>query len=779
VSLAGYEEDRPMLKRSLYILCTLIVVLAGCSRDPETVKKKYVENGDRFYQQAKYRQASIMYRNAIKRDPKYGEAYAKLGDSELRRGDIRQAVGAFRRAIELLPDTDDPAGKLADIYLAAYAVGKLKNPALLNEVRDLAEALFQKDKNSYHGLRLQGFLHVSDNRMKDALEYFQRADRIRPKQPELRYAIAQVFLQDGNWEESERTARQLMTDSPDYLQNYEFLARQYALRKQPEQALEVLRKRIENHPKAARFRTQLAEYLYLLARRDEATKILNEILAKENELPGARMEVGDFYARTRDYERALQIYGEGVAKNDAQKSAFRLKRVLAFVAQSKLEPAMSEVEQVLKDDPQNNDALSLRASLHLQSGDREKTTSAIADLQTLIGREPRNPVIRYNLARAHQGRGELDAARVQFAEAVKIREDFVAAHIGLGQVSLLKRDFGSAIESAEKALKLDSANLAAKVVKVNALINNKNLRQARFDLDSFLRQNPDSPDLQFQLALVNFQEGRFAEAEKTFRDLRSRFPADPRLIFGIAEVYMRTNRQKEALQFLQQEQSKSPNDVGLKTAIANVAMRTNDLALAESSYRQLIELNPKNLELHLRLGEVLRRSGKMQASIEVLRRGTALDPNNPVANLELAMTLDAAGLKRESLPLYETIVKVQPDNAIALNNLAYMLAEDGRDLDQALTYAQRARQQMPNNPDVADTLGWIYIRKNLSDNAIRIFRELTAKHRDNPIYHYHLGMALYQKGDRGGAKQSLQTALTLRPAKDDEVKIRELLTKVG
>ncbi|HRJ19427.1 MAG TPA: tetratricopeptide repeat protein, partial [Bryobacteraceae bacterium] len=181
MSLAGREKDRPMLKRSLYILCMLMMVLAGCSRDPETVKKKYVENGDRFFQQAKYRQASIMYRNAIKRDPKYGEAYAKLGDSELRRGDIRQAVGAFRRAIELLPDTDDPAGKLADIYLAAYAIGKQQNPVLLNEVRDLAEALFQKDKNSYHALRLQGFLHVSDNRMKDALDYFQRADRIRPK----------------------------------------------------------------------------------------------------------------------------------------------------------------------------------------------------------------------------------------------------------------------------------------------------------------------------------------------------------------------------------------------------------------------------------------------------------------------------------------------------------------------------------------------------------------------------------------------------------------------
>jgi Flp pilus assembly protein TadD len=163
----------------------------------------------------------------------------------------------------------------------------------------------------------------------------------------------------------------------------------------------------------------------------------------------------------------------------------------------------------------------------------------------------------------------------------------------------------------------------------------------------------------------------------------------------------------------------------------------------------------------------------------VLCRAQQLEPNNVMTNLQLAMTLDAAGLKRESIPIYESIIKIQPDNAIALNNLAFMLAEDGRDLDQALTYAQRARQQMPNNPDVADTLGWIYIRKNLSDNAIRIFRELTAKHRDNPTYHYHLGMALYQKGDRGGAKQSLQTALSLRPSREEEAKIRELITKVS
>lgn len=768
-----------MTHRALAALLLLLMALAGCSRDPETVKRKYVENGDRFYKQGKYRQASIMYRNAIKRDPKYGEAYAKLGDSELRRGDIRQAVGAFRRAIELLPETDEPAGKLANIYLAAYAHRRLKNPLLLNEVRDLTEALFKKDQNSYHALRLQGFLHVAEERMKEAYDFFQRADRIRPKQPDLRYAMVQVLIRDGQWEEAERLARAMITDSPDYVQSYEFLATEYLRRKRNDDALAILKTRAANHPTNARFQAQLAAFHLVLGQREESTRILDNLLANEDKFPNARMEAGDFYARTRDFERALTIYGDGVKKNDASKSAYRLKRVLSFVAQGRFDQAMTEVEQTLKEEPNNNDALSLRASLQLQSGDREKTTTAIADLQMLIGREPRNPVIRYNLARAHQGRGEIEAARVQFSEAIKIREDFVAAHIGLGQVHLLRRDFGAAIESAENALKLEPNHLGAKVVKVNALINNGNLRQARLDLDGYLRQTPESADLQFQLALVNFQEKRFPEAEATFRSLRERFPADPRLIYAIAEVYMQTNRQGEASRFLQEEQKRAPNDLTLKYATANVALRNGEVKLAEGIYRELLTTSPNNLEIHLRLGEVFRRSGQMQAAIDVLRKAQQIEPNNTFTQLQLAMTLDAAGLKRESIPIYESIIKIQPDNAIALNNLAFMLAEDGRDLDLALTYAQRARQQMPNNPDVADTLGWIYIRKNLSDNAVRIFRDLTGRHGGNPTYHYHLGMALYQKGDRGGAKQSLQTALSLRPSKDEEVKIRELLTKLS
>ena len=141
--------------------------------------------------------------------------------------------------------------------------------------------------------------------------------------------------------------------------------------------------------------------------------------------------------------------------------------------------------------------------------------------------------------------------------------------------------------------------------------------------------------------------------------------------------------------------------------------------------------------------------------------------------------LDGLGQRSEARQLYQDILKQDPDNALILNNLAYMMAESGTDLDQALGYAQRAKYVMPNNPEVSDTLGWIYIKKNLSDNAIDIFKDLTKREPGRSTFHYHLGMAFYQKGDKYQAKQSLQSALRYKPDKAEESKIRELLAKIG
>jgi tetratricopeptide (TPR) repeat protein len=108
-----------------------------------------------------------------------------------------------------------------------------------------------------------------------------------------------------------------------------------------------------------------------------------------------------------------------------------------------------------------------------------------------------------------------------------------------------------------------------------------------------------------------------------------------------------------------------------------------------------------------------------------------------------------------------------------------VIAEQGGDLDVALTYAQRAKQKLPQSLEISDTLGWIYLKKQLTPNALEIYDELVTKDPARSTFRYHRGMALFQKGDRPQAKKELETALRSHPSKDEEGKIRELLQKIG
>src|SRR4051794_9828036 len=130
------------LKQGLTIfLLTIMVVAAGCSRDPNVVKKRYLDSGNRYFEKGKFKEARIMYLDALQKDQRYGPAYYRLGLATLKTGPLAQSVSAFRRAIELLPvdnpDHWDAIVKLSEIYLQFAREQK----PLLDEVKTYCEQL--------------------------------------------------------------------------------------------------------------------------------------------------------------------------------------------------------------------------------------------------------------------------------------------------------------------------------------------------------------------------------------------------------------------------------------------------------------------------------------------------------------------------------------------------------------------------------------------------------------------------------------------------------------
>ena len=98
---------------------------------------------------------------------------------------------------------------------------------------------------------------------------------------------------------------------------------------------------------------------------------------------------------------------------------------------------------------------------------------------------------------------------------------------------------------------------------------------------------------------------------------------------------------------------------------------------------------------------------------------------------------------------------------MAANNLAWVYAEQGENLDMALSLATQAKQVAPEMQSVNDTLAWIQYKKGNYRVSVSLAEDAVKSSPDNPGFRYHLGMALSGAGEKDRAKAELQKALQL------------------
>jgi tetratricopeptide (TPR) repeat protein len=285
-------------------------------------------------------------------------------------------------------------------------------------------------------------------------------------------------------------------------------------------------------------------------------------------------------------------------------------------------------------------------------------------------------------------------------------------------------------------------------------------------------------EARYQMGVLETTAGNHKQAEAIFREVYDK-TKDPRAAGGLSETYLQQGRIDDALALFQQRIAQNPSNLDNYVNAGSIAARTGRLDTALRLYQDALRQNDRVPDIWGRLGEIQMAKGDRQKAIESFNKAKDIDPKAVSAYLGLALVHEQSGDMQKARAMYEQVLKLQSDNAIALNNLAFQLAETGSDLDQALSMAQKAKQKAPTNPNIADTLGWVYIKKNLHDSAIGLYRELVRANPQNATYQYHLGMALAQKGNKPEAKKALEAALKNKPAPNEESKIRELMAKLG
>lgn len=767
-----------MTCRKLLVLLVFTFFMASCSRDPKVQARRYVENGNKFYEKSKFKEASIMYRRALQKDLRFGEAYYRLALADIKLAAFGDAVRALRRAVELEPDNADAAVKLCDILMIAVNQDRDHGDDLLKEVKQLADKLVQKNPNSYDGHRIEGQLALLQKDAPGAVKQFELATRAKPDQPDLSLAYFQALIANQQAPEAEKMGLAVIDKNKTFGPMYDALYIYYMQTKRVPEGERILQRKVDNNPQRGDYMVELGAHYLFTKQNDQVDGVIRR-LADEKQFPEGHLLAGDFlYFRARDFDRARAQYEAGEKAFPRDKVVYQKRLVELLTTTGRNQDANQLLATILKETPNDSDAVAMRAALMLVTGDLKQIGQAVNDLQSLVAKTPDNHLLRFNLARAYVAKNDMEQARLQLEAAIKIRPDFILARDMLARIYLNKGDYAKALKEAEGAIALNQNDLPARLSRSSALMGIGDSQKARQELESVLAIAPNNPDARYQAGYLAWSEKDYKRARQVFDDLYKSNPKDSRGLIGLIETMASENRMADAIKLLQDSVAREPERRDYRMALANLYVRDQRYDDAVKLLQELLKTEPKSADLLLRLAETQRRKGDVNAAIETFRLASQAAPADARPLLQLGLLMDGTGRRDQAKPIYEQILKIQPDHPIALNNLAFIKAEEGQDLDEALTMAQRARQGLPNSPDVMDTLGWIYLKKNLSDDAIRTFKELLATDPNRAAYHYHYGMALLQKGDKPSAKRELETAIRFNPSKDDDAKIRQLLASM-
>jgi Tfp pilus assembly protein PilF len=188
-------------------------------------------------------------------------------------------------------------------------------------------------------------------------------------------------------------------------------------------------------------------------------------------------------------------------------------------------------------------------------------------------------------------------------------------------------------------------------------------------------------------------------------------------------------------------------------------------------------IHPDTIKLVLRAEARLAKQDQAGAR-QALEEAVARDDRLPMPQLLLASLYEAAREYDKAIARYRRLLELAPDNTLVMNNLAYALAVRKNNIQEALPLAEKAYSLAKGNPNVSDTLGWIYHLAGQNDKALKLLEEAARLVSQNAEMHLHFAIVSAETGNKLAAEVALQRALEIDPKLEQSDEVKQLRTKL-
>lgn len=766
----------------LLLLLAVSQLTTGCA-NAEAAKLQHVKRGEAYLKDKKYQEASIEFRNAIQIDDSHGPAHWGLARAYEGLEQYVEAIDELRIAIMLDAKNLDARVKLGNYYLSP----EKKQPQLITEADRLAEEVLSKDPNHIEAHILKGNVLLLQDQYERALFELNRAVALNPQRVETYLSFARFYFNAKDAVKAEETYKRALTineqSSLAHREYGKFLAQFNRL----DEAEAQFRRAVEVDPKDRDALFILASF-YLVHQQTEKAEAAYKALADlDPDNPDNRAPLADFYSTVGRYDDAVRVYQEIVDHSpDYTRARYRLAEVMLMRGDAA--GAQSQVDQVLKKNSHDMEALLLRGRILTQSG---RAKDAVEDFKAVLKQQPNHRAGLYYMAEAQFRLGQIEQARTFSSDLERYYPDYLPAKLMQAQISLSAGDPKNALRSANELVERLSkavpdretsprmlAELRSKalVARGTARLQLGDTAAARQDFQAAQQSAPNDTNTFMSLATVALREGKTDEAIGIYNHVLSVDNANFDALNGLISIYARQNKLEQAHARIDGALQAQPNNASLHFLKAQVYGYERNEQMTESELRRALELDENYLAAYNALGALYVRLNQQDRAIAEYRKIIEHKADDASAYVLIGLLEDSRQNHEGANESYRKALSLNQNAVFAANNLAWNYAEHGGNLDEAVSLAQGVVQKYPDNAAFVDTLGWVYYKKGWHAAAVDQLQKAVALDARNArsgsgasanaSYRYHLGLALAGKGDRAGARREIQQALSLNGGRD-------------
>ena len=727
-------------------LAILLLALGAACGGPDV--EGHVRKGDEYVAQQMFREASIEYRNALQAEPSRGDVRLKLGDVYLRLQDVRGALGEYVRAADLLP---------SDVTAQVKAGGLLLRAGQFEDAKTRVEKALALDAKNVDAQVLLGNALAGLKDLDGALGEYQEALALNPEKNEAYQNIGTVQMVRGRLPEAEAAFRKAVEVAPKSVPVRLALANFFWAAGRRADAEQSLKDTLAIDPKNLVANRALGVF-YVASNQLDAAEPYFRTIAETAKTDESLIGLADYYIIGKRYDDAKPILRDLAGRKERYSQAMLRLAAIDAAIDNRVE-AHVKVREVLAVEPANMAARLFSARLLLLEGKRNESLSMA---RTIVKDEPQSP----ESAGAFQLIGTLETAADHSEEAIKAFQEVIkrapkapVAHLALARLYRARGEWESAATHAQAILADAPKQPDARAELVRIWLSQGQPARAAEELASLRREYPNALGVLLLTAAQQLTAGQPDAARASYVRVRSADSGNLEALAGIVSIDLARGRGKDAVATAEESLKSVAPSGGLFIIAARAHLAAANPSRAEELLKKAIEVDPARLQAYSLLGVIYARQNRLDEAegnfAEIVKR----NPSSVSGRTMLAMIYDSQRRAPEAEAAYKEVLALDPEAPVAANNLAWIYVSSGRNMTDALQLARTAHKYLPNEPNVNDTLGWIYYREKRFEEAIRHLETSVKAGTEDPSIHYHLGMAYANFGYPEKARQALTRAV--------------------